>query len=40
LIIGVFFGAKIALDLPAAMMNRAFAIFLVLAAVRIWMKAG
>lgn len=39
LAIGVYFGSKIALDLPARVMQRSFAIFLVFAAYLIWRKS-
>jgi uncharacterized protein len=37
--IGAFFGAQLALRLPAATLQRIFAVFLVLVAVRLWFKA-
>ncbi|HVO77109.1 MAG TPA: sulfite exporter TauE/SafE family protein [Candidatus Bathyarchaeia archaeon] len=39
LFVGIYFGAQLALRLPARELQRAFAVFLVLVAVRLWFKA-
>jgi len=36
LLVGAFFGARLALALPAVQLKRAFAVFLVLVAIRVW----
>ena len=38
LFIGAFFGARIAQDLPAPVLRKAFAVFLVVVAVQLWLK--
>jgi uncharacterized membrane protein YfcA len=40
MVVGAYFGARIALVLPTQTLMRAFAVFLVFTAIRIWMKAG
>jgi len=40
MVVGAYFGARIALILPTQILMRAFAIFLVVVAIRIWFKAG
>jgi uncharacterized membrane protein YfcA len=40
LAVGAYFGARFALSTPPATLQRAFAIFLVLMAVRMWFKAA
>jgi len=39
LLIGAFFGARLAISIPARDMQRAFAVLLVLVAIRMWWKA-
>jgi uncharacterized membrane protein YfcA len=39
LLIGAFFGARIAISLPSRDLQRAFAVLLVLVAIRMWWKA-
>jgi hypothetical protein len=39
LAVGAFIGAKVAYELPVRVIQRAFAIFIVLAAVQIWRKS-
>ena len=39
LTVGAYFGAKLALALPTQIVTRAFAVFLVAVAIRMWMKA-
>lgn len=42
--LGIFFGAwlgaRVAQSLPAQLLQRVFAVFIVLVAIRLWMKAG
>jgi len=40
ILIGAYFGARLALLLPTDILTKAFAVFLVLVAIRIWFKAG
>jgi len=40
LMLGAYAGARLALILPTEILTKAFAVFLVLVAIRIWMKAG
>lgn len=40
LAVGAYFGARLALSTPPAMLQRGFAVFLVLMAVRMWFKAA
>jgi len=40
LMLGAYAGARLALVLPTEILTKAFAVFLVLVAIRIWMKAG
>lgn len=40
LFLGAWFGAKLAQHLPGATLQRMFAIFIVLMAIRLWMQAG
>jgi uncharacterized membrane protein YfcA len=40
LFLGAFAGAQFAQALPAATLQRAFAVFIVVMAIRLWMKAG
>ncbi len=39
LAIGAYFGAQLSLRLPATILQRIFAVFLVIVAVRLWFKA-
>ena len=38
--VGTFFGAKIALNLPAHVLKRSFSVFLVILAIRLWFTAA
>jgi len=40
LFLGVWFGAKIAIGTPPAILQRMFAVFLLFMAVRMWIGAG
>jgi uncharacterized membrane protein YfcA len=40
LLLGAWLGARLALQMNGATLQRAFALFLILMAVRMWMKAG
>ena len=40
LTVGAYFGARVALVLPTQILTRAFAIFLVAVAIRMWLKAS
>ena len=40
LLVGTWFGARLANDLPSALVQRGFALFMVVVAIRLWMTAG
>lgn len=40
LLVGAWAGARLALQVSGPMLQRAFAVFLVLMAIRLWLKAG